>query len=67
MFNNVENWKEFKVTIKDLMVSMRSFSSSDDFYEHERKVEKEKALKKEQEKKAMIPGMGTSSIQLNQL
>jgi exportin-1 len=39
LFNNVDNWKEFKSTIRDLMVSMRSFSSSDDaFYEHERKV-----------------------------
>jgi hypothetical protein len=33
MFNNVDNWKEFKGTIRDLMVSMRSFSStSDEFY-----------------------------------
>jgi len=57
-FNNLENWKQFKGTVRDLMVSMRSFSSAnDDFYEHERKVEKDKALKKEQEKKLMIPGM----------
>lgn len=39
MFNNVDNWKAFKGTIRDLMVSMRSFSStSDEFYQHEMKV-----------------------------
>jgi exportin-1 len=39
MFNNVDNWKEFKSTIRDLMVQMRSFSStSDEFYQHEMKV-----------------------------
>lgn len=40
------------------MISMRSFASQEnDFYEHQRKVETEKAKKKEQEKKMMIPGM----------
>jgi hypothetical protein len=39
MFNNYENWKEFKGTIRDLMVSMRSFSSKEDaFYDHLMKV-----------------------------
>ena len=39
LFNNLEDWKQFKGTVRDLMVSMRSFSSAnDDFYEHERKV-----------------------------
>jgi len=48
LFNNLEDWKKFKGTVRDLMVSMRSFSSAnDDFYEHERKVEKDKAQKRE--------------------
>lgn len=39
MFNNVETWKDFKATIRDLMVAMRSFSSQENaFYEHEMKV-----------------------------
>lgn len=37
---------------------MRSFASQEnDFYEHQRKLEKEKAVKKDQEKKMLIPGM----------
>jgi hypothetical protein len=57
-FNNFDNWKAFKGSVKDLMVSMRSFSSQkDEFYEHQMKLEKEKAIKKEQDKKNMIPGM----------
>jgi hypothetical protein len=27
MFNNVDNWKAFKGTLRDLMVSMRTFSA----------------------------------------
>jgi len=39
LFNSADNWKEFKGTVRDLMVSMRSFSSTqNEFYEHERKV-----------------------------
>jgi hypothetical protein len=39
MFNNADNWKDFKGTVRDLMVSMRSFSSQENaFYEHEMKV-----------------------------
>lgn len=39
LFNNVDNFKQFKGTLRDLMVSMRSFSAQEnDFYEHEKKV-----------------------------
>ena len=39
LFNNVDEWKQFKHTIRDLMISMRSFASTDnEFYESERKV-----------------------------
>jgi len=39
MFNNIGNWKEFKQTVRDLMVSMRSFSSQEnEFYKHEMEV-----------------------------
>ena len=58
LFNNVDNWKDFKSTIRDLMVSMRSFSATENaFYEHECKAEKDKQAKKDLERKNMIPGM----------
>jgi exportin-1 len=39
LFNTCGDWPEFKSTLRDLLVSMKSFSSSnDDFYEEERKV-----------------------------
>ena len=58
MFNNVDEWKNFKGTLRDLMVSTRSFASQEnDFYAHEKKLEQEKAVKREQEKKMMVPGM----------
>ena len=58
MFNTVDDWKNFKGTLRDLMVSTRSFASQEnDFYEHEKKIEQEKAVKREQEKKMMVPGM----------
>jgi len=58
LFNNADEWKQFKYSVRDLMVSMRSFSSQDNsFYEHEKKTEQEKAAKKELERKNMIPGM----------
>ena len=58
LFNSVDDWKNFKGTIRDLMISMRSFSNQQDaFYEHERQQELEKAKTREQEKKMAIPGM----------
>ena len=48
-FNNVENKEEFEGAVSDLMISMKSFASQEnDFYEHQRKAEKEKAQKAEQ-------------------
>ena len=39
LFNTCTDWTQFKSTLRDLLVSMKSFSSSnDDFYEEERKV-----------------------------
>jgi hypothetical protein len=39
LFNNLEEWKNFKQTLRDLNISMRSFSSQqNEIYEHERKV-----------------------------
>ena len=39
LFNNCNEWHPFKETLRDLLISMKSFSSSsDDFYEEERKV-----------------------------
>ena len=39
LFNSCTEWSEFKSTLRDLLISMKSFSSSnDDFYEEERKV-----------------------------
>ena len=69
-FNTVEDWMAFKGAVRDLMISMRSFSSQqNDFYEYETKVsiifnidlfqiQKEKTAKKDQARKMMVPGMG---------
>jgi CRM1 C terminal len=50
MFTNCEDWKAFKGTMNDIMISLRSFSSQqNDFYEHQKKVANEKALKKQRD------------------
>ena len=37
LFNTVYDWSEFKGTLRDLLISMKSFASTDDaFYEEER-------------------------------
>jgi exportin-1 len=39
LFNTAGEWAEFKATLRDLLVSMKSFSSNnDELYEEERKV-----------------------------
>jgi CRM1 C terminal len=39
LFNTVSDWSGFKVTLRDLLVSMKKFSSSDDeFYREEKEV-----------------------------
>ena len=39
MYHSLEEWKEFKSVVRDLMISTRSFGSQENtFYEHERKV-----------------------------
>lgn len=62
LFNNLDDWKQFKGSLRDLMISTRSFSSQEnEIYEHEKKVELEKAAKKAQERKSLIPGMNKRS------
>lgn len=62
MFNNCDDWKPFKATMRDLLISMKSFSSQQqDFYEHQKKEAKEKAERKRQEmlqKLSSINGQG---------
>jgi len=48
LFNSIDEWKPFKQTLRDLMISMKSYSSQEnDIYEQEKKeqeaVEKQKA------------------------
>jgi exportin-1 len=39
LFNHCANWPSFKSTLRDLLISMKSYSSNnDEFYEDERKV-----------------------------
>ncbi len=39
LFNHSYDWHQFKSTLRDLLISMKSFSSNnDDFYEEEKKV-----------------------------
>lgn len=45
LFNNCNDWSEFKSTLRDLLISMKSFSSNnDEFYEEERKVSTTKLI-----------------------
>jgi len=40
MFNNVDEWKTFKGSLRDLRIEMNRFSSQNEqFYEEERKIE----------------------------
>ena len=58
LFNTVYEWSEFKGTLRDLLISMKSFASTDDaFYEEERKEALKKQQEMEQERKAAIPGL----------
>jgi len=39
LFNTCNEWQEFKANLRDLLISMKSFSSNnDEFYEEEKKV-----------------------------
>ena len=39
LFNYCYEWSDFKTTLRDLLISMKSFSSNnDEFYEEEKKV-----------------------------
>jgi len=39
LFNNLQDWKTFKDTLRDLLISMKSFASqNDEFYEEEKQV-----------------------------
>ena len=39
LFNNYSDWSLFKSTVRDLLISMKSFSSTnDEFYQEEKKV-----------------------------
>lgn len=39
LFNTLSDWTEFKVTLRDLLVSMKKFASAnDEFYKEEREV-----------------------------
>lgn len=63
LVNNVDDRKAFKGTVRDLMISMRSFANQqNDFYEAEKKKAQEKALKRVNEKKNMIPGMKRTNM-----
>lgn len=63
LFNNVDDWKAFKGSLRDLRIEMNRFSAQgDNFYEEERKIEIQKALEKEKKKKQMVPGINNSAI-----
>jgi CRM1 C terminal len=39
LFNHCQSWTQFKETLRDMLISMKSYSSNnDEFYEEERKV-----------------------------
>ena len=58
MFNNCFDWEQFKCSVRDLLISLKSFSNSkDELYVEEKQTELEKARLKEQLKVSAIPGM----------
>jgi len=39
LFNSIDDWKTFKDTLRDLLISMKSFASqNDEFYAEEKSV-----------------------------
>lgn len=63
LFNNVDDWKAFKGSLRDLRIEMNRFSAQgEDFYEEERKIEKQKAVEKDTKKKSMVPGICTTAV-----
>jgi len=39
LFNSLQDWKTFKDTLRDLLISMKSYASqNDEFYEEEKQV-----------------------------
>ena len=58
LFNTLQSRADFKDTIRDLLVSMKSFACKDDaFYEEERNAALERQKQLDLEKKRAIPGM----------
>lgn len=58
LFNSINDWKTFKDTLRDLLISMKSFASqNDDFYSEEKKAALDDQSKLELEAKKAIPGM----------
>lgn len=52
LFNNVDDWKKFKGSLRDLRIEMNRFSSTnEELYKEERNREKQKAIDKENKKK----------------
>ena len=58
LFNTAGDWTQFKGTVRDLLISMKSFASQDDaFYEEERQAALKKQAELELAKRAQIPGL----------
>jgi hypothetical protein len=48
LFNDAENWPEFKGNLRDLIISMKKFASRDDaFYQEEREQARQQQEQKE--------------------
>lgn len=58
LFNASGDWAEFKNTLRDLLVSMKSFASSnDELYEEERKAALEESKRRDIARRSAIPGL----------
>jgi len=63
LFNNCLEWSTFKTTLRDLLISMKSFSSTDDeFYQEEKKAAEDQATLMETQRRAAIPGLNKEHL-----
>lgn len=66
MFNNVNEWNDFKSTVRDLLISMKQFASkNDDFYREEKEAALKQQQQIEQQRRSAIPGLITPGSNLS--
>jgi len=64
MFNNVNEWPQFKSTVRDLLISMKQFASTnDELYQEEKEAALKQSKQIEMARRSAIPGLIAPSQQ----